>query len=156
VNGYELAASHSISSSAMASSVGGTVRPRAFAVLRLITNSNLVGRTTAGQRASPLSKSVPRLQRLEISASPKSGAYVRASARLCRLAVRELVLNDLAPFAALTMTKRGKQTDYETKNVTLAGRWQVQIGRAGSREPYRTGGPTSSPRRVSLRGVPAN
>jgi len=34
---------HSITSSAMASSVGGTVRPSALAVLRLITNSNLVG-----------------------------------------------------------------------------------------------------------------
>jgi hypothetical protein len=34
---------HSITSSALASSVGGTVRPSAFAVLRLITSSNLVG-----------------------------------------------------------------------------------------------------------------
>src|SRR5262249_26250481 len=33
---------HSITSSARASSVGGTSRPRAFAVLRLMTNSNLV------------------------------------------------------------------------------------------------------------------
>ena len=32
---------HSITSSARASSVGGTSRPSAFAVLRLITNSNL-------------------------------------------------------------------------------------------------------------------
>jgi hypothetical protein len=29
--------------------------------------------------------------------------------------VRELVLDDLAPFAQLTMTKRGKQTDYQAK-----------------------------------------
>src|ERR1700745_2610637 len=35
----ELAALHSITSSARASSVGGTVRPGAFAVLRLITSS---------------------------------------------------------------------------------------------------------------------
>src|SRR5262249_14492877 len=42
----ELAASHSITSSAVASSVLGTVRPRAFAVLRLITSSNLVGSWT--------------------------------------------------------------------------------------------------------------
>src|SRR5215470_19896657 len=35
-------AAHSITSSAMASSVGGTPRPKALAVLRLITNSNLV------------------------------------------------------------------------------------------------------------------
>ena len=39
----ELAASHSITSSARASSVGGMVRPSALAVLRLMTSSNLVG-----------------------------------------------------------------------------------------------------------------
>src|SRR5262249_23577616 len=37
---------HSITSSATASSVGGTSRPRAFAVLRLMTSSNFVGCTT--------------------------------------------------------------------------------------------------------------
>src|SRR5262245_51902804 len=43
----ELAApDHSITSSARASSVGGTSRPSAFAVLRLITNSYLVGAWT--------------------------------------------------------------------------------------------------------------
>src|SRR5262249_31126323 len=39
----EVASSHSITSSARAWSVSGTVSPRAFAVLRLTTNSNLVG-----------------------------------------------------------------------------------------------------------------
>src|SRR5260221_2077259 len=39
----ELAPVHSITSSARASSVSGTVRPSAFAVLRLMTSSNLVG-----------------------------------------------------------------------------------------------------------------
>jgi hypothetical protein len=39
----ELAPSHSITSSAAACSVRGTVRPSACAVLRLITNSNWVG-----------------------------------------------------------------------------------------------------------------
>jgi hypothetical protein len=38
----ELAADHSITSSAVASSLSGTVRPSAFAVLRLITNSSFV------------------------------------------------------------------------------------------------------------------
>src|SRR5262249_43236636 len=42
----ELAAFRSITSSARASSVGGISRPSAFAVLRLITNSNLVGSWT--------------------------------------------------------------------------------------------------------------
>src|SRR5262249_20683666 len=37
---------HSITSSAMASSEGGTSRPSAFAVLRLMTSSNLVGCST--------------------------------------------------------------------------------------------------------------
>src|SRR5262245_60967125 len=39
---HELAALHSITSSAMASSPGGKPSPKALAVLRLITNSNLV------------------------------------------------------------------------------------------------------------------
>src|SRR5262249_14839052 len=42
----ELALVHSITSSARASSVGGTARPSACAVLRLMTSSNLVGCTT--------------------------------------------------------------------------------------------------------------
>src|SRR5262245_3575128 len=37
---------HSITSSARASRLSGTVRPSAFAVLRLITSSNLVGCST--------------------------------------------------------------------------------------------------------------
>src|SRR5258705_13166712 len=39
-------ASYSITSLASASSVGGTVRPSAFAVLRLMTSSNFVGSST--------------------------------------------------------------------------------------------------------------
>src|SRR5262249_6695214 len=42
----ELASLHSITSSASASSLSGIWRPRAFAVLRLITSSNLVGCST--------------------------------------------------------------------------------------------------------------
>src|SRR5262249_33120843 len=42
----EPAPPHSITSSASASSVGGTSRPRALAVLRLISISNLVGCST--------------------------------------------------------------------------------------------------------------
>jgi hypothetical protein len=44
--GDELSPSHSMTSSAVASSVGGTVMPSALAVLRLITNSNFVGCST--------------------------------------------------------------------------------------------------------------
>src|SRR5256885_1005526 len=40
------AATHSITSSARASSVGGTSRPSALAVCRLMTNSNLVDYST--------------------------------------------------------------------------------------------------------------
>src|SRR5262249_6886498 len=43
---YELAASHSITSSARCCSIQGTSRPSAFAVLRLMTNSYLVGACT--------------------------------------------------------------------------------------------------------------
>ena len=39
----QLKASYSITSSAATSSVAGTVRPSAFAALRLMTNSNFVG-----------------------------------------------------------------------------------------------------------------
>jgi transposase len=35
--------------------------------------------------------------------------------------VRELVLDDPAPFVPLTLKKRGKEADYEAKTVTLAG-----------------------------------
>src|SRR5262249_92313 len=42
----ERAAVHSITSSARASSAGGTSRPRAFAVLRLMTSSYLFGACT--------------------------------------------------------------------------------------------------------------
>jgi hypothetical protein len=42
---YELAPVHSITSSARLSSDGGTSRPSALAVLRLITSSNFVGRS---------------------------------------------------------------------------------------------------------------
>src|SRR5258707_14107830 len=43
---------HSITSSARASSDGGTVRPSALAVFRLITSSNLVGCSTGRSAAS--------------------------------------------------------------------------------------------------------
>lgn len=39
--------------------------------------------------------------------------------------VRELVLEDPAPFVPLTMTKRGKEIDYEAKTVELAGRCYI-------------------------------
>src|SRR5262249_26343177 len=44
----ELASPHSITSSARASSVGGTSRPSARAVIRLITKSNLLACSTGG------------------------------------------------------------------------------------------------------------
>ena|SRR5215472_8022853 len=47
----EFAALHSITSSARASSVGGTSRPRARAVLRLITSWNRVGRSAGSSAA---------------------------------------------------------------------------------------------------------
>src|SRR5262249_45909190 len=52
---YERAAVHSITSLAMACNVKGTVSPSAFAVFRLMTNSNLVGACTGRSPAfSPL------------------------------------------------------------------------------------------------------
>src|SRR5262249_32190482 len=53
--GYKLPPFHSITSSARASSDGGTVRPSVFAVLRLITSSYLVGAWTGSSAGfSPL------------------------------------------------------------------------------------------------------
>ena len=52
----EIASVHSITSSARASSVGGTVMPSVFAVLRLMTNSTLVDCCTGRSAGfSPLS-----------------------------------------------------------------------------------------------------
>jgi hypothetical protein len=48
----QLAAPHSITSSARASSIGGTSRPRAFAVVRLMTMSNLVGCSTTTSKGA--------------------------------------------------------------------------------------------------------
>jgi hypothetical protein len=39
--------------------------------------------------------------------------------------VRELGLDDPAPFVPLALTKRGKEIDYEAKTVTLAGRGYI-------------------------------
>src|SRR5262245_21832867 len=51
----ELAPLHSITSSAVASSACGTLRPRTFAVCRLMMNSNLAARITGSSAAfSPL------------------------------------------------------------------------------------------------------
>jgi hypothetical protein len=50
----EPAALHSITSSARASSVGGIITPSALAVLRLMTNSNLVACTTGNSASYPL------------------------------------------------------------------------------------------------------
>jgi hypothetical protein len=47
----ELASPHSITSSARTSSVGGMSRPIALAVLRLITSSNLLGRSMGSSPA---------------------------------------------------------------------------------------------------------
>src|SRR5262249_30347458 len=52
---YELAAPHSITSSAATCNVSGTFRPSAFAVFRLMTSSNLVGCKTGNSAGlSPL------------------------------------------------------------------------------------------------------
>ena len=45
--------------------------------------------------------------------------------------VRELVLDDPAPFVPLVMKKRGKDTDYEAKTVMLAGRRYIVCRNGG-------------------------
>src|SRR5262245_30166588 len=72
----ERAALHySITSSAIASNVGGTLRPRALATLRLIANSNLVGACTgrSAALAPPRMRSTYSAARGNVS--PKSTPY---------------------------------------------------------------------------------
>src|SRR5262249_15332161 len=69
------AAGHSITSSARASNVGGTLRPSALATLRLIANSNLVGACTgrSAALAPPRMRSTYSAARGNVS--PKSTPY---------------------------------------------------------------------------------
>jgi len=62
----------------------------------------------------PLPRQQPQL--------PFLGLYILGVRERSDKLVRELVLDDPAPFAPLTLTKRGKEIDYEAKTVTLAGR----------------------------------
>jgi transposase len=55
---------------------------------------------------------------LEARRAVLSSACASAAIKL----VRELVLEDAAPFIPPAVSKRGKQTDYEAKTVMLAGR----------------------------------
>jgi hypothetical protein len=69
---------YSITSSASATRFGGTVRPRLFAVLRLMTNSNLVGCSTGrsaglAPRRILSTKSAARAKLFK-SKSPANGA----------------------------------------------------------------------------------
>ena len=59
----EIAASHSITPSAVASSMGGTERPNASAVLRLITRSNFSGRGTGKSLGFAPCRSYQRIPR---------------------------------------------------------------------------------------------
>src|SRR5262249_52685977 len=66
---------HSITSSARASTVVGTLRPRAFAVLRLIVSSNFTGACTgrsAGFSPLRIRSTYPAARRYE---SSRSGPY---------------------------------------------------------------------------------
>jgi hypothetical protein len=54
--------------------------------------------------------------------SAETMAELEARRLLYILGVRELVLDDPAPFVPLLMKKRGKEIDYEAKTVMLAGR----------------------------------
>jgi len=50
--------------------------------------------------------------------------------------VRELVLDDAAPFVPLMMRKRGKEIDYEAKAVMLGGRWYIVCRNHQEAEKY--------------------
>ena len=63
LSGSAIVLPHLITLSALTSTFGGIVRPICFAVFRLITNSNFVGRSTGSQQAWCLSVSCPRNRR---------------------------------------------------------------------------------------------
>jgi hypothetical protein len=79
---------YSITSSAVASSVGGTSRPRALAVLRLMTSSNLVGSWTGRSPAFS-----PRRMR-SIPAVRDEPAFAREIAEYRRQAIPRRQFND--------------------------------------------------------------
>ena len=72
---------HSITSSAVASKEGGTLRPSALAVLRLITNSNLVGACTGRSGHRVASYRFVRSLVEAKSASPQHGQACRCRSR---------------------------------------------------------------------------
>jgi hypothetical protein len=72
--------------------------------------------------------------------------------------VRKLLHNDPAPFVPLVISKRGKQTDYDAKAVTLAG--QRYIVCRNHQEADKDGATSSASsrgatRRSSARPAPA-
>src|SRR5262249_7547297 len=68
----ELPPLHSITSSARASSVGGTSRPRVLAVLRLITSSNFVGACTGSSAGLTPPRMRSKYSAARGNVSPKS------------------------------------------------------------------------------------
>ena len=80
----ELAPSHSITSSARASSIGGTSKPSAFAVLRLITSSYLVGACTGRSAGFATSKDAIERSRWRLARSA-CGTRAKSSAPLRHL-----------------------------------------------------------------------
>src|SRR5262245_19378923 len=66
---------HSINSSAMEISVGGTVRPSARAVLRLIASSNFVGRSTGSSAGLALCRIRCTYQALRLKKCDKGAPY---------------------------------------------------------------------------------
>ena len=75
--------SHSITSSARASSIGGTSRPSALAVVRLMISSNLVGCST-GMSAGLVPRRIRRQSRRRANTTP--GSWERRSGRRLRRA----------------------------------------------------------------------
>ena len=54
--------------------------------------------------------------------------------------VRQLVLDDPAPFVPLAVKKRGKEIDYQAKTVTLAGRRYIVSRAMGPQSTGKTPG----------------
>jgi hypothetical protein len=82
-NGHQApqqSSAHSITSSASATSVGGKVSPRALAVLKLTTSSNLVGCSTGSSAAKTLRPVLAGVQSAYQVAIPKEKRKKRGTA----------------------------------------------------------------------------
>jgi hypothetical protein len=145
----ELAPFHSIISSVVASSVGGTVRPSALAVIRFTTRSNLVGRST-GTSAGLL----PRRTLSTSSAAPHA-PLLPSRPSILRLIQRCVIPTSKKPntTARTIVASMGPSS---SMNVITAARSNISNAAAAIKQPRRKTATNHSRRlgEAGRRGLP--